>query len=419
MNLEIDERIASELTRHAPVVDEQLAWELIESGALVRSRRRAIRMVAISIAAAVALIAGVALAPGLLARRADSPIVGEGSTSEVMRAHGEVLTLTDDGEGFGDLVAVHPGTGAKRVIVEHLDEVGSARWSADGRWVAYVRQGALWAVDASGEPRKIFDGPDEGEPLWSWSATGARIALLHDSTLSVVDVTAGRQTELVSTAGLAADVLTLDSVTSTPAWSRDDSTIVVGARGGAIHAIDVDTGGFALLVQLPGRNIDSVDALAWSPDGSRLGVLVDFMSFSPLFVVDADGSNVVEVARTTPNNDRIQEFAWSPDGSRIVYVIEGAAGLRIVLTSADGSTPPRARTITTGWPAEAGAPVWSPDGLQIAVGGRSRDLSADARNVVIDADASGEFAPLDDRTYESWRGGGYDGCSPYFGGFCR
>jgi Tol biopolymer transport system component len=36
-----------------------------------------------------------------------------------------------------DLVAVNPESGEARVLVDDLDNVLSATWSADGRWVAY------------------------------------------------------------------------------------------------------------------------------------------------------------------------------------------------------------------------------------------------------------------------------------------
>ncbi|HSJ85111.1 MAG TPA: hypothetical protein VLA91_15010 [Acidimicrobiia bacterium] len=46
----IDERIASELRSHAPQVDEHMAWDRIQSAAAMRGRRRALRLVPISVA---------------------------------------------------------------------------------------------------------------------------------------------------------------------------------------------------------------------------------------------------------------------------------------------------------------------------------------------------------------------------------
>lgn len=61
----IDERIASELRRHAPQVDEQVAWGQIESAAPLRRRGRAIRLVSVSAAAVGFLVVGFILLPTL------------------------------------------------------------------------------------------------------------------------------------------------------------------------------------------------------------------------------------------------------------------------------------------------------------------------------------------------------------------
>jgi hypothetical protein len=61
----IDERIASELRRQAPQVDEQMAWDRIESAAPLRRRGRAIRLLAMSAAALGFLVLGFILVPTL------------------------------------------------------------------------------------------------------------------------------------------------------------------------------------------------------------------------------------------------------------------------------------------------------------------------------------------------------------------
>ena len=61
----IDERIASELRVSAPQVDEQMAWDRIESAAPLRRRGRTIRLVSISAAALGVLVLGFILGPTL------------------------------------------------------------------------------------------------------------------------------------------------------------------------------------------------------------------------------------------------------------------------------------------------------------------------------------------------------------------
>lgn len=96
------------------------------------------------------------------------------------RANGEVLSFTGVPlETPGDLVAVNPATGEQRVLVEDLGTVYSARWSADGRWVAYETDGPdaywqLWVADGSQEPRVVAEGgpPDIFTSLGLYFAFG-------------------------------------------------------------------------------------------------------------------------------------------------------------------------------------------------------------------------------------------------------
>ena len=101
----------------------------------------------------------------------------------------------------GDLVAVNPVTGEDRILVEDLDDVVSARWSADGRWVAYEtvgtdRHGISWVAGETQEPRLVATGgdPDCFASLglyWMWSPTGADLATIADSRLQTIEVATG------------------------------------------------------------------------------------------------------------------------------------------------------------------------------------------------------------------------------------
>jgi len=196
------------------------------------------------------------------------------------RVDGEVLSFTGVPlEAPGDLVAVNPETGEERVLVEDLDSVLSARWSADGRWVAFEARGAegigLWVVGASQEPRQVATGSSS----WMWSSTGAELAairkmstlslLYSGATLSMIDPLTGETTDIGSIPEHVGDV------TSEPAWSPDGTRFVFGARGGAIYSLDVRSGARSLLVRLPGEHLDSVDQIVWSPDGAHIAVMND------------------------------------------------------------------------------------------------------------------------------------------------
>lgn len=328
---------------------------------------------------------------------------------EVLRANGEVLSFTGaqpDGspDEPGDLVAVNPKTRETRVLVEDLDLVSSASWSADGRWVAYETEGpegiGLWVVGASLEPRRVATGAS----ILAWSSTGAELATIRltsplhtniaGSTLSTIDAVTDETTDIGSIPEGVGDV------TTPPAWSPDGARFVFGARGGAIYSVDVRSGTRSLLVRLPGERLDSVDQIVWAPDGAHIAVVNDGNP-GGVYVMDADGSNV----RALVHGYSGSGLAWSPDGTRLAY--EDGSGV-VWAAPMDGSAPTEIWPLST----SCGALLcnddltWSPDGSRIAfrsAGGGSVDVSA------IDADGRAEAERIDDLTFRSWDGGRYEG----------
>jgi dipeptidyl aminopeptidase/acylaminoacyl peptidase len=376
-----------------------------------QARRRLLANGAIAVLAAAAI--AVATIAGVDAIRS-APIPADRPTPSpapvVLRADGEVLSFTSVPlEAAGDLVAVNPGTGAERVVVEDLEGVYSARWSTDGRWVAYEAPGpdgvGLWVVSTSQEPRQVATNAS----VWVWSSTGAELAaiqlrspptpsLYSGATLSTIDPVTGETTDVGSIPEHGADV------TSAPAWSPDRTRFAFGARGGALYSLDVRTGERSLLVRLPGEDLDSVDQIAWSPDGAHIAVMNDLEpGGGRLYVMDADGSNV----RVLVDDFDPMGVAWSPDGTRLAYVDGSGSDGAVWVASMDGSAP----TEIGSPPAASCAALicdddltWSPDGSQLAfrtAGDGSVDVSA------ISADGLGDPGRIDDLTYRSWDGGWY------------
>jgi TolB protein len=138
----------------------------------------------------------------------------------------------------------------------------------------------------------------------------------------------------------------------------------IGGSGEVIVTVGPDgTGGEAVLVVDP--NLVRYEQLAWSPDGRRLafvGTLVDAVDgTSELFVVDADGSNLVRLTQNEVDDD---SPAWSPDGTQIAFRQvdphpPAPVDPSVVVIHADGSG---ARLLGHG-----ANPVWSPDGLELAM----------------------------------------------------
>lgn len=334
---------------------------------------------------------------------ADRPTPSPG----ILRTNGEVLTFTGNSRLShrvpGDLVAVNPETGEERVLVEDLRVVHSARWSADGRWVAYETETVdgewqLWVVSASQEPRLVATGsnPDGFASIglyWSWSPTGAELAMISRSTLSTIDFATGETTDLGS---IVADLLEPNCCGSME-WSPDGTRIAFGAVRGGLYTVDVSSGERSLLARfpgLPGEDLPWIDEVLWSPDGAHIAVVYQ----GRLYVMDADGSNV----RVLVDDFDPLGVAWSPDGTRLALADGSAAQMvRIFVAPMDGAAQAEIVVPIAGCAFNYNCDLtWSPDGSQIAFHTLNRAF-------VIDADGRGEAEPIDELTYLSWDGGWY------------
>jgi len=144
------------------------------------------------------------------------------------------------------------------------------------------------------------------------------------------------------------------------AWAPD-SRLVAFCTSDA-YVLDADSGEVRRLVLgAPGVPIGGP---RWSPDGSRLAILIAGAS---LEVVDLNDGTVVNVAEPLAGQTANDEFAWSPDGSALAFVrstFPAPGGSRKLYTVApDGSNLHE----LPGIPDLPIRPVWSPDGRWLAV----------------------------------------------------
>ena len=189
-------------------------------------------------------------------------------------------------------------------------------WSPDGSKIAFgsYRNGnsEIYVMDADGSNAVNLTNNAARDDQPAWSPDGSKIAFGSDRN-------GNREIHVMNADGSDHFNLTTTPTISEfrPAWSPDGSKIAFRARSfgtnSAIYVMDADGSNRVRLTNNPG---DSGPAF-WSPDGSRIAFISGRDGNSEIFVMNADGSGrPVNLTNSEVSED---SPAWSPDGSRIVF----------------------------------------------------------------------------------------------------
>ena len=241
------------------------------------------------------------------------------------------------------------------VFSEPLDAAtltpSSVSLSRDGSPVA----GAL----AFGDPARLTVTFTPDEPL----APAAEYTLLVTQELADDD---GE--------GLIAPAVT--EFTTTDAEPPASQLVFASLTDSQIYSVRTDGTGRRRLTS-EGRNARP----SWSPDGRRIAFSRDYGNDADIYVMDADGENVVQrtvdshlwPARVCCVPGGLRSVVWSPDGLWLAVSTEGLydSDIWVIPADDDGSAPIH---LATG----ARSPAWSPDGLRIAFVRVSGDDGYDA-----------------------------------------
>ncbi|WP_422771285.1 serine hydrolase [Plantactinospora sp. WMMC1484] len=167
---------------------------------------------------------------------------------------------------------------------------------------------------------------------------GSHVAYVLRTQNGAADRTV-RELWVVPTGGGSARRLTAGPDDTSPVWSPDGSRLAF-LRGGQVAVAPMDGGEPQVLTDLP----LPAGTPAWSPDGSRLAFAAP---------VDPDGGARGAAAPLVSNG-----LDYQADGAGLVGAVRRQLHMLDVGTR-------RCRVLTDG-PHDAGAPVWSPDGTELA-----------------------------------------------------
>lgn len=195
-----------------------------------------------------------------------------------------------------------------------------ASFHPDGRELVYqsdaLGRWQLFTINIDGSnPRRLIDSPgNDITPVYSPDAKHIAFVSERDGNREVYICDADGTNQRNISNNPAHDIH--------PSWSADSKRVLFSSNRNKDDADDYDIyemaiDGTALKQLTSGPEIDTY--ASWSPDGSRIVMrrVIDNKANNEVFVINADGSNPVNLTNTPDNYDGWP--VWSPDGRTIAY----------------------------------------------------------------------------------------------------
>ncbi len=217
----------------------------------------------------------------------------------------------------------------EQVVTIPVESHGPASWSPDSKRFAFMEFGEtslyVWDI-ATRELHKIFEDPQGVSPPM-WSPDGRYLAFACQLTRASPEHRwANAKLCLIQPDGsglrVVANDVFLQSVFEFEGdrqyldWSPDSQWLVYVSDTDQpeISIVNIETGERRLIAASPAKDVNP----DWSPDGSHIAFASNRNGKDEIFVVDADGNNLVSL---TPNAQADSYSPiWSPSGQRLAFL---------------------------------------------------------------------------------------------------
>jgi len=244
-------------------------------------------------------------------------------------------------------------------------------WSADGTLGAFSGHDSIFVYATDTQEAHLLavhTAQYEGDHSYAWSPDGRFIAYVNGnipwrysanvSTSSIWVVEAG--------GGVPVQITTGDHMDMSPQWLPDSHHLLfVSDRDGprSVYSVEVGPDGPRSEVQhIPG--IADPHSISLSADGKKLAY-AKFSATQNIWSFPIPRSGVVsldQAEQVTRQQQKVEEHDVSPDGDWIIFDSDVGGYMSIYKARLDGGSP----QLVVDLGSDVFAPVWSPDGTEIA-----------------------------------------------------
>lgn len=278
-----------------------------------------------------------------------------------------LYTLDADGSNLVKVLDISEMSAYDQINPDSVFGIGccSSAWSPDGEKIIFKTSREVGRFGSVGHihvinltNNQMYDFQAATWARFFWSSDGSKFGVIG------TDRCGGRWLCIMNTAdGIPVDLKDIYSVTfpSYMYWSPDEKKITFAgfwnSKNTDVFVMDAD---FSNPINVsPSLVTGQNDNPVWSPDSQKIAFTSCDVYQCELYVVNANGSNLVKLKTWTLG---LYNIVWSHDGRKIVYVSEENGNSDIYLANVDGS-----ETINlTDHPSEDSDPIWSPDGTKLA-----------------------------------------------------
>ena len=262
--------------------------------------------------------------------------------------------------------------GPARQFPDATIRASEARWSPDGKSVAYIASGQLWIADAAGGNARQLSNVNGGASGPVWAPTGNRIAFVTgvypDCDSDACNAERAKAADTVKVKAHIADNLLYRHWTDWTAPTRSH-LYVVSTDGTSLR--DVTTG---VKYDVPPGPFGGSEAYSFSPDGKELAYTAKdqgredaWSTDLNLYTVAVDGGSPTVI--TSSNRAADQNPVYSPDGRTILYSAQSRPGFesdRVRLMAYDRASR-TSRELLPAWDRNADSYAFAPRGDAIYI----------------------------------------------------